>query len=251
MYRIIYILLFVTTLVVANPQDSTQVESTAVIQYDVDSGVSPIFFDDSKIEDYKIDKEFDYKEVKNDNWWTRFKDWISRVWGEFINWLFGDVEGGTFLAILLQLLPYLFLAGCIAFIVWLVIRLNPGSKILASQETAGVFFSEEEKIIKSKDIEKLIQKALQNNDYRLAVRYYYLLILKRLTESELIDYEFDKTNSEYFNEISETSINSGFRKITTIYDSIWYGNFVVTQNDYQKAEQQFKDLEQKIPVTNV
>lgn len=251
MHKLIYILLFVTTVVVANSQDSTAVETPVIVQYDVDSDIHSLNFDDTKIENYKNNDTFNYEENIEDNWWSRFKDWLSRIWSQFMYWLFGDVEGGTFLAIVIQLLPYLFLAGCIAFVIWLIIKLNPGSKILATQDSAGVFFSEEEEIIKSKDIEKLIQKALLNEDYRLAVRYYYLLILKRLTESELIDYEFDKTNSEYFNEISETSLNTGFRKITTIYDYIWYGNFVVTQNDYQKAEHQFKNLEQKIPATDV
>jgi len=251
MRNILYFLLFVSSFAFATPQDSTKVAAPVVIQYDEDSEVTPISFEKSKIEDYKDDNAFNYEEITEENWWTRFKKWIGTLWGDFIQWLFGDVEAGTFLALFIQILPYLFLLGCIAFVIWLVIKLNPGSKILASQETPGVFFSEEEQIIKSKDIKKLIQKALENKDYRLAVRYYYLLILKRLTDAELIEYEFDKTNSEYFKEISEASINSSFRKITTIYDYIWYGNFVVTQEDYQKAEDQFKNLEHKIPVTDV
>jgi hypothetical protein len=251
MRKTLYILLLATTVALATPQDATKVESPALVQYDVDSEVRPIRFDDAKVEDYKNNDTFDYDESVEENWWARFKNWASRVWNDFLYWLFGDVQGGTFLAILIQVLPYLFLAGCIAFVIWLVIKLNPGSTILATQDGAGVFFSEDEEIIRSKDIEKLIQKALKNNDYRLAVRYYYLLILKRLTEAELIDYEFDKTNSEYFNEIPEASLNTRFRKITTIYDYIWYGNFEVTQNDYQKAEQLFKNLEQNISTADV
>ncbi|EDM44699.1 hypothetical protein SCB49_14045 [unidentified eubacterium SCB49] len=251
MHKLLYIILLATAIAGATPQDSTVVETPAVVQYDVDQEVSPIVFDQDKIENYKNDDTFNYEENLEENWWTRFKTWIGRLWSGLIHWLFGDVQGGTFLAILIQVLPYIFLAGCIAFVVWLVIKLNPGSKILASQDAPSVFFSEEEEIIKTKDIELLIQKALQNNDYRLAVRYYYLLILKRLTESELIEYEFDKTNSEYFNEIKEVTLNENFRKATTIYDYIWYGNFEVTQEDYKKAEHQFKNLEQIIPAAHV
>ncbi len=251
MPKLFYILLFVTTVTFASTQDTTIVVSPAVVQYDVDSELTPIAFDDGKINNYKDDSDFNYEESLEENWWTRFKDWVGRMWGRLIDWIFGDIEGGTLLAIFIEALPYLFLAGCIAFVVWLVIKLNPGSKILASQDSASVFFSEEEEIIKSKDIKKLIEKALMNNDYRLAVRYYYLLILKRLTESELIDYEFDKTNSEYFNEINDASLNSNFRKTTNIYDYIWYGNFEVTREDYLKAEHQFQNLERNIPTTDV
>ena len=128
-------------------------------------------------------------------------------------------------------------------------KLNPGARLLKSKEEPANFFTEEEEIIKTKDIKKLIDKALRNQNYRLAVRYYYLLILKRLTEAELIDYEFDKTNSDYISEITSETINTGFKKATNLYDYIWYGNFTVTETDFNKAQQTFKHLETTIPKT--
>ncbi|HBY68162.1 MAG TPA: DUF4129 domain-containing protein, partial [Flavobacteriaceae bacterium] len=85
-----------------------------------------------------------------------------------------------------------------------------------------------EEIIRSKNIRELIEKALQNKEYRLAVRYYYLLILKKLTDAELIDYEFDKTNTDYIAEITSDTVILPFKKATNLYDYIWYGNFTVT-----------------------
>ena len=158
----------------------------------------------------------------------------------------GDYHPGSFLGILIRILPYSLVAGVVFFLVWLFIKLNPGAKVLGSQKTPKVFFTEEEEIIKTKNITELIDKALQNNDYRLAVRYYYLLVLKNLSEKQLIDYEFDKTNSDYIKELKSTDVTQGFEKATTLYDYIWYGNFDVTQENFGKAQQTFNDLERLI-----
>lgn len=158
----------------------------------------------------------------------------------------GDYDPGSFLGFIIRVLPYLLIAGVIIFLVWLFIKLNPGAKILGSSKSAEVFFTEEEEIIKTKNIKELIEKALLNNDKRLAVRYYYLLVLQGLSEKQLIDYEFDKTNSDYIKELKSSDLTLGFQKATTLYDYIWYGNFDVTQENFGKAQHTFNDLERLI-----
>ncbi len=158
----------------------------------------------------------------------------------------GDYDPGSFLGFIIRVLPYLLIAGVIIFLVWLFIKLNPGAKILGSSKSAEVFFTEEEEIIKTKNIKELIEKALLNNDKRLAVRYYYLLVLQGLSEKQLIDYEFDKTNSDYIRELKSSDLSLGFQKATTLYDYIWYGNFNVTQENFGKAQHTFNELERLI-----
>lgn len=168
------------------------------------------------------------------------------MWDDFWHWLVGDYDPGSFLGFIIRVLPYLLIAGVIIFLVWLFIKLNPGAKILGSSKSAEVFFTEEEEIIKTKNIKELIEKALLNNDKRLAVRYYYLLVLQGLSEKQLIDYEFDKTNSDYIKELKSSDLTLGFQKATTLYDYIWYGNFDVTQENFGKAQHTFNDLERLI-----
>jgi len=219
------------------------------IHYDIDSEVEPVRFDTNTVSNYQKDSNFDYTENKEEEegWWAQFKNWVNKIWHQFWNWLLGDYQANGFLAFLIQSLPYLIVAGIIAFIVWLFFKLNPGARLLKSKESPEMFFTEEEEIIKTKDIKKLIQKALEKKDYRLAVRYYYLFILKKLREAHIIEYEFDKTNNDYISEINEESINHGFVKATNLYDYIWYGNFSVSEAEYSKASQTFVQLENKIP----
>lgn len=160
-----------------------------------------------------------------------------------MNWLFGDYEGNSILLFLVNYLPYLILVGIVGFIIWLFIKLNIGNRFLKSPDSGEVLMSEDEDIIKRQHIPTLIEDALNNKQYRLAIRYHYLFVLKQLTDAEQIDYEFDKTNTDYLNEITNKNLKNGFTNITRIYDFIWYGNFSITQKDYVRAKAQFNEIE--------
>ncbi|MEM0517072.1 MULTISPECIES: DUF4129 domain-containing protein [Aequorivita] len=229
-------------------QDSVSQKIEKEIHYDTTENLKPPIFSSEIIEKYKSESTFDYTEqIASENWWTQFKSWIWQLWLKFWKWLVGDFEAGGFVSFLVHMLPYLIIFAIVVFVIWLFYKLNPGASFFKSKEKPDVFLSEEEKIIKSKNIKQLIEKALADKNYRLAVRYYYLLILKKLTEAELINYEFDKTNSEYFAEITSEEINFGFKKATLLYDYIWYGNFAVTEENYLKAQKTFVSLENQIP----
>lgn len=226
----------------------TDKHKTQKIQYDESIDLQPIIFDREKIEDFKSQESFDYSEPENvENWWTQFKAWIARSWNNFWHWLFGDYSENGFLTFIIQVLPYLIITAIIAFIGWIFYKLNPGSFLFKRKNDPLVIFSEEEEIIRSSNIEEFIQQALLDKDYRLAVRYYYLGILKYLSEAAMIEYEADKTNSDYKKEIESLNIRSEFTKATLLYDYIWYGSFDVSETDFMKAQNTFNSLERLIP----
>lgn len=208
---------------------------------------TPLSLSTNLLENFRNDNKFNYDEIEEtSNWWTDFKNWLSRIWYEFWDWLVGDYDPNGFLGFIIGVLPYLIIAGVIIFMIWLFYRLNPGAKLLKSPEDPQLFFTEEEEIIKSKNIQSLIDKAIQGGNYRLAVRYYYLMMLQSLSEKEIITYQFDKTNTDYFKEISEERIHKNFKKVTNVYDYIWYGNFNVTQENFSKAQERFTELSAQI-----
>lgn len=209
-----------------------------------DTDVNPLQINRSFIKDLKKDSDFNYVEIVEEvTWWQKIKRWLNTKWIQFMNWLFGDYEGNAILLFLVNYLPYLILVGIVGFIVWLFIKLNIGNRLLKSPDSGEVLMSEDEDIIKRQHIPSLIEDALNNKQYRLAIRYHYLFVLKQLTDAEQIDYEFDKTNTDYLNEITNKNLKNGFTNITRIYDFIWYGNFSITQKDYVKAKAQFNEIE--------
>ena len=122
--------------------------------------------------------------------------------------------------------------------------------ILITEGGSNLFTSNKNKIInthdditadniENADIHALIKHAENENNYRLAIRYYYLLVLKTLSLRNHIKFEDDKTNNEYLNEIKSKSFSKDFAYISYLYNYIWYGEFPLNINKYNKAKSNF------------
>ncbi|GAA4952103.1 hypothetical protein GCM10023314_26950 [Algibacter agarivorans] len=96
--------------------------------------------------------------------------------------------------------------------------------------------------IENADIHSLIKNAEKDNNYRLAIRYYYLLVLKTLSLKNHIKFEDDKTNNEYLNEINGKPFSTEFAYTSYLYNYIWYGEFPVNIDKYNKAKHHFLTL---------
>ena len=245
------LLLFLIFILLYSPcfsgAQDTLIQSNNSLLYDSETSIERVQFDREQISEFKNDKAFDYlAEIENDSWWTRFKRWLSMKYNQLLQWLFGDYTANGVVAFLLLILPYILIAAIMAFVVWLFIRLNPGPSLIGDPETGTVTFNEEEEIVRSQDIPTLIDSAIQAGDYRLAVRYYYLQLLKHLNSKGLINYEFQKTNAEYLAEIRDDSYKSKLKRLMRLYDFIWYGSFNVTEKDFSVAQNSFREVESSI-----
>lgn len=90
------------------------------------------------------------------------------------------------------------------------------------------------------DYEALVRKATTDNDFRLAVRYYYLWLLSKLDASDYIDFHPQKTNSDYLNEIKIQSLKKEFARLSYIYDYIWYGEIPMRESDFNLVRKNFE-----------
>lgn len=222
-------------------QDSTVVASQE-IQYDK-ATIAPIELDKNKIEDYQSDDAFNYVEaLPEDNWWTRLKQWLNDIWSSFLRWILGGNQATGFWAVLIRLLPYLLIAGLIALIVWVFLKIDSGNLLLEKQALGKATLSDDEELIQHEDIQSLIDKALASGNYRLAIRFYYLFVLQKLSAKELIEWQVQKTNHDYIYEIKDKQIRVQFQKVTDLYDYIWYGNFDVDETAFAKAQTTFTTL---------
>lgn len=88
------------------------------------------------------------------------------------------------------------------------------------------------------DFDKQLQTAINNKDYRLAIRYQFLKTLKNLRDKELIDFAPDKTNSRYVHELPERFRND-FAGLILNYEYIWYGNFKPTADQYVQLNKKY------------
>lgn len=226
---------------------SDSITEAQEIRIDKNQEIQPVELDGEQFEKYKKDKSFDYVEKENpENWWQSFKSWLSGLWRSFWEGLVGDLKPGSWFFDFIQVVKYVLIAGLIGFAIWLFNRLNPGRALMKPTDSPEVLLSDEEKIIRSEDIPSLIEKAQADQNYRLAVRYSYLFILKVLKDKNLIDYQYQKTNQEYQFELKPEEVALQFDVITRLYEFIWYGDFKPTQLQYKQAKKEFDNIEQQL-----
>ena len=123
------------------------------------------------------------------------------------------------------------------------VNINPAFWRKSSNKKIAVrkLISEEDDIDAS-DLEALLQKALQNKDYRLATRYYYLSLLKGLSDQKHIEYHKDKTNSDYLFELKDQKMRSNFSYLSYIYSYVWYGEFPVSKPKFVAIEKKYQSF---------
>ncbi|WAC03227.1 DUF4129 domain-containing protein [Lacinutrix neustonica] len=155
-------------------------------------------------------------------------------------------SAGGVLWFILRILPYILLAGLVFLLIRFFLKVNAKHFISGKTKKGTMAFTDEEQIIKNEDITILISEAVKQNNYRLAIRYYYLWSLKTLTEAHIIDWQPQKTNEDYKKEIVSNTMLSQFEKITRIYDYIWYGEFEIDAPKFEHLKLEFITLNNQI-----
>ncbi|XLS27760.1 DUF4129 domain-containing protein [Flavobacteriaceae bacterium M23B6Z8] len=213
------------------------------------SEIATIEIKEDQLTKYKQNPDYNYNEEQNKiGWWESFKNWIFNIIAKIFDSLFGiDIAFGV-LAIVFRILIYCAIGLLLFFLIKLFLKVNTRSFVSKRTNEPTVFFSEEEDIIQNENIPALIEKALINRDFRLAIRYQYLLVLKRLSEHNFVQWEQQKTNDDYLLELKNQEISKLFSSITNVYDFVWYGGFEINEDHYTQVIPTFNLITQKIGV---
>ena len=87
--------------------------------------------------------------------------------------------------------------------------------------------------------EKEIQKAVEAQNYRLAVRLWYLKTLKEMADRNVIDYRYGKTNSDYVAALYGGRYYRDFFRLTRNFEYTWYGQFNLSAEAYGMMQADF------------
>lgn len=150
------------------------------------------------------------------------------------------------LATFFEVLPYIAVAIFIALLAWYLASHN---FILFRKKSTALHTPANKDVpqdIFSIDYTASIRQALQQKNYRLAIRLQYLELLKKLSDRQLIHFLPDKTNVEYLFQMRSSNYYDDFFTATRHYEYSWYGLFDVTENMYQKINNTFQQLKQKL-----
>lgn len=94
--------------------------------------------------------------------------------------------------------------------------------------------------------ELLSQQAIKDGDLRLALRYNYMWLLQLLEKRSLIQYRIDKTNYDYYKELSATRHQQPFKELSRQYEYAWYGHIPVSAAALESYMNQFNNLKKQL-----
>jgi hypothetical protein len=179
----------------------------------------------------KISKDKDYTET--------YADFDTKEKGD-ANSSSTNVKSPSFDLGGLKYLFYLLVAAGILFvIVKILMNINSSPSINIDNDRVYTLSEVEEKILEI-DLEKILNEALLAGDYRLALRINFLIIIKTLSLRGKIKWAKEKTNWEYFNEIKDYTTASGFKDIISTFEPIWYGEYVVSEELFNKLQPSYE-----------
>lgn len=245
--KLLYIFLFFFCLN-AFGQDTLSVKKTDTVTVASKFSEKDILVDTTKIKGRSFtnfkekygDSDFDYEtKAKEKNAWDRFKEWLS-YWFKKIFSLGSNDASMSAVELFLKILAVIVILIVIYLIVKAIMN-DEGRWIFGkSSDKKVINYDEIEKNLHLVDFEKLIKEAVKTGENRLVIRYYYLWLLKKLAEKEIIEWDIEKTNSDYLYEIKNEKLRNDFAYLSYLYNYIWYGEFELEEETFTKAIQSFE-----------
>ncbi|WP_338377065.1 DUF4129 domain-containing protein [uncultured Flavobacterium sp.] len=184
--------------------------------------------------------EFQYETKVDDSKlsaWNRFWKSVGDFFRELFD--FSNADGTlTGLSIFMKIIAFIIIGFVIFMIVKIIINKEGGWVFGKSSKNIKVSDLVEENI-HTIDFKKLITDSKSEKEFRTSIRYYYLWLLKSMSDKNIIEWDIEKTNSDYLYEIKNPEIKSEFQFLSYIYEYSWYGEFAVSETDFQKVEKSF------------
>jgi Domain of unknown function (DUF4129) len=248
------IMLFAGALVAA-PIQKKLAHKVVSEKYKTDSATIKVHhFDKNALDKYRRDPAFDYAVHEHElNWWDRFWLAVWRVWTAFWDWvarilqkLFGGIGAGKNAISVLRIVIIVMIVALVIYIISKLIGVDLLKLFRKNQPVLEVPYSESLENIHQINFDDSIENALAVKDYRLAVRLLYLRALKQLSDAKLINWQLEKTNSAYLNELKDTEQRQKFSVVTRQFEYVWYGDFPVDGQSFQSINNFFVDFKQTV-----
>lgn len=142
-----------------------------------------------------------------------------------------------------KVIGYTVIFGLLGYLIYLFIKQaikDPNRKV---PELAHLFTDQTNpEHVADLDLESLLREALAQNNMRVAVRLYYIKLLKHLNHEGFIRWEKNKTNRDYANELVSMGFSNQFKKIMIAYEYVWYGERTPSMEEFKLLEGTFKKL---------
>jgi hypothetical protein len=142
---------------------------------------------------------------------------------------------------------YAFIIIIVIFILMKIFRIQSfgsNQKVNIPDKSVKMDASDEEMM--ESDLERFLKEAIKQQNYKLAIRLNFLIILKELTERNWIRWKKDKTNRDYLSEMSVRKEIQTFTDLTRIFEKSWYSENQIKEKDYIQLSPYFTSFIEQI-----
>lgn len=191
-------------------------------------------FDQQTLEEYKSKSEFNYETeapAQNDGIFAMLLYYLGKLWNRHIS---ADAD-----SVLVKVIFYGLMIGSAIMIMLNLLGIKLRDIIVGKpQELIAHTIAEEN--VAEMDLDQLINNALAQKQWRLAIRYQYLKGLKILSGYNLIQWQAGKTNMDYYYELKNEQLRNTFLLVTGEFEEAWYGNTDINESHYYDTRAHFE-----------
>jgi len=184
--------------------------------------------------------EFDYTTIKpKESFWQKLLRKIDKI----LQSIFGDTvftKSGNIAGILIRIFAIILVGFLLYFIIKYLIG-KDGNFIFGKKNKKVIIKDEElHENIHEINFPESIAKFEREGDYRSAIRYQFLFVLKKLSDKKSINWNPEKTNKDYVAELKAPHLKNDFSNLSYIFEYVWYGEFSIDEQSYQKFKAQYQ-----------
>lgn len=141
---------------------------------------------------------------------------------------------------------YLLIAVVLLALVFLILRFVSPDLLRREKRQKQRIDTRAVETLDPDELREALRLALDSGDLRLAVRIWYLIIIRELSARRLIRWNIEKTNNQYLAEMGNHALLPEFRKTTKAYERVWFGEETIGPQRYRALENDFNQLVERI-----
>lgn len=148
---------------------------------------------------------------------------------------------------------FLFLLGGVAMAILIASLLGWGKTKNKKVGKQPLYLTALEDNLPDSEVDPFLEKALADQNYRMAIRLLYLRCLQILARNKLIIWQKEKTNQQYYTETQQYPWHDTWTKLTRHYEKIYYGGRYIDASiyhtiapDFESFSQQFRSSKQTL-----
>lgn len=207
--------------------------TSAAYSGDTASAVQQRSFDPEALADAAEDYAYEDEEI---GLWARFMKSVS----DFLSGLGSNISINRYVLLVIGII----ILGIAIFYIMKMQKLWIFSDDEAQESEFESAILQEN--IHDMDFERLILEAEAKQRFNVAVRLLFLKLLKQLSDREIIHWDVNKTNREYYYEISDPGMRSEYDKVSDYFERAWYGEYFINDSVYSRIKPEFTVLSKRL-----